>query len=160
MLPRSIRPRLIVTLVAAAGIGAAAASTVQRCEGPDGKVTYSNTQCPSGTQPVRKVNTDPPVSVDDQKAAKERTRRDVDEAKKADKQRKEDEAKAEREAGDRRKVEAKDAQKCDKARRDLDTARSRRADLGAAQPATIEQIQKAESEIRRRESDLARDCPR
>jgi hypothetical protein len=34
---------------------------VHRCEGKDGKVTYSNTQCPEGTKPVRKVNTDPPV---------------------------------------------------------------------------------------------------
>ena len=36
---------------------------VSRCEAKDGTVTYSNRECPSGTTPVRKVNTAPPVSV-------------------------------------------------------------------------------------------------
>ncbi|MGH6623321.1 MAG: DUF4124 domain-containing protein [Burkholderiaceae bacterium] len=137
----------------------AAADTVHRCEGKDGKVTYSNTECPAGTQPVRKVNTTPPVSVEEQKAAKDRAKRDADEAKEIDKQRKTDDAKAERESAEKSKVEAKDRERCDKARRDLEKARSARAEL-SAQVATIAQIQKADADVKRREDENAKACAR
>ena len=58
---------------------------VQRCEGKDGKVTYSNRECPAGTSPVRKVNTAPPVSVPEQKAAKDRAKKDAAEVKQLEK---------------------------------------------------------------------------
>ena len=148
----------LVLCLAGLAMSVGAADTVQRCEGKDGRVTYSNTQCPEGTTPVRKVNTDPPISVDDQKAAKERARRDTEQVKEIDKQRKDEETKAEREASDRKKAEAKNVQKCDKAKRDLDAARSARAEL-ASQASTIEKIQKSDADIKRRESDVARDCP-
>lgn len=135
------------------------ADTVHRCEGKDGKVTYSNTQCPTGTQPVRKVNTEPPISVEEQKAAKDRAKRDADEVKQIDKQRKADDTKAERESSDKTKTEAKERERCDKARSDLDKARSARAEL-SAQVATIAQIQKADSDIKRREDDSAKACAR
>jgi len=150
---------LLPVLLAAWVIAAGATGTVHRCEGKDGKVTYSNTECPAGTQPVRKVNTDPPVSVEEQKAAKDRARRDADEAKQIDKQRKADDAKAERESADKSKAEAKDRERCDKARRDLDKARTARAEL-SAQVATIAQIQKADADVKRREDENAKACAR
>ena len=150
---------LLPGLLFAWAIAASAADTVHRCEGKDGKVTYSNTECPAGTQPVRKVNTDPPVSIEEQKAAKDRAKRDTDEAKQIDKQRKTDDAKTERESADKSKVEAKDRERCDKARRDLDKARSARAEL-SAQVATIAQIQKADADVKRREDENAKACAR
>lgn len=139
----------------------AAATTVQRCEASDGKVTYSNTQCPEGTTPKRKVDTAPPVSVDEQKAAKERARQDSQAAKQldkqAEKQRAQEQTKAAKDSAERKKTETRSRERCDKALHELDRARDRRADL-AARTRTIEQEQKAEAEVKRRETDAKRDC--
>lgn len=147
--------------ILAAGHVSAAAETVHRCEGPDGKVTYSNTQCPAGTSPTRKVDTAPPVSVDEQKAAKERAKQDAQAAKQIDKkeekQRLDDKAKADKDAADRKKAETRSRESCDKALHELDVARDRRADL-AARSRTIDQEQKAEAEVKRRETDAKREC--
>jgi hypothetical protein len=145
----------------------ASAQQVQRCEGKDGKVTYSNTQCPEGTAPVRRVNTDPPLRVEDQQAAKDRARKDAAEVKQIEKERAQQEAIEQRAAIEQKKNEAKEQkqkdakaqQTCDRARRDLDKARSMRAAL-YAQATTVERMQKADREISRREADVARDCPR
>jgi hypothetical protein len=48
----------------AAGLSPAGAAIV-RCEAADGKVTYSNTECPPNTKMVRKVEPSPPVVVHD-----------------------------------------------------------------------------------------------
>ena len=71
----------IARLLLASGLagicGASQAQTIQRCEGPDGRVTYSNGACPSGTRAVREVDTSPAVSPADQKAARDRAQRDA-----------------------------------------------------------------------------------
>ena len=77
----ALRGLAVLGLLVATLSPAASAQTVQRCESRDGKVTYSNTKCPEGTSAVRSVNTSPPVAVDEQKAAKERAKRDAAEAK-------------------------------------------------------------------------------
>lgn len=151
-------PRRLLQLAVVLGVSAASAQGVQRCESADGKVTYSNTQCPEGTSAVRKVNTSPPVAVDEQKAAKERAKRDAAEAKSIDKAKAQDEARAEREAAERKKVEAKQNERCERAQKDLERARSTRASLDQ-RAATIEQMQKADKEIGRREADAAKVCP-
>lgn len=43
------------------------AAAIVRCESADGKVTYSNTECPANTRQVRKVEQSPPVVVHDGK---------------------------------------------------------------------------------------------
>src|SRR4029434_1093505 len=53
---------LASTFALSLGTGPATAETVQRCESPDRKVTYSNTTCPEGTTSTRKVNTSSPVA--------------------------------------------------------------------------------------------------
>lgn len=58
---------LPVALLAAGLAGPAAA--IVRCEAPDGKVTYSNADCPPNTRLVRRVEQSPPVVVHEGKAA-------------------------------------------------------------------------------------------
>ena len=134
------------------------AQSVQRCESTDGKVTYSNTQCPDGTKPVRSVNTTPPVAVDEQKAAKEHAKREADQAKAADKTRDKEAADAQRAAAEQKKAQAKERERCDKARKELTQAMDTRAALHR-KAATIQQMQKAEDEIAKREKDVAKSCP-
>jgi hypothetical protein len=148
----------IMPLALLAASSTCAAQQVQRCESPDGKVTYSNTKCPDGTSPVRSVNTSPPVAVDEQKAAKERARRDAAEAKAIDKARAKEESLDQRAAAEQKKAQAKERERCDKAKGELAQAKDARADLHR-QPATIQQIQKSDSEIAKREAEVARACP-
>jgi len=54
-------------LVAAGLTGSAAA--IVRCESADGKVTYSNAECPANTRQVRRIEESPPVVVHDGKKA-------------------------------------------------------------------------------------------
>lgn len=138
--------------------GPATAETVQRCESPDRKVTYSNTTCPEGTTSTRKVNTSPPVAVDEQKAAKERARRDAAEVKDIEKTRQVEQQKAERTAAENKKAQAKSREKCDRAKHDLERATNTRAAL-QLQAATVEQMQKADREISKREAEAGKACP-
>jgi hypothetical protein len=71
--------------------------TVQRCETPEGKVTYSNTTCPAGTETVRKIEGDPAPNAADQKAARERAQQHSRELDKLERQRQKEEEKAARE---------------------------------------------------------------
>jgi hypothetical protein len=43
------------------------AAAIVRCESADGKVTYSNNECPPNTRQVRKIEESPPVVVHDGK---------------------------------------------------------------------------------------------
>lgn len=135
-----------------------AAQTVQRCESRDGRVTYSNTNCPEGTSAVRAVNTSPPVAVDEKKAARDRAQKDAAEAKAIEQAREKEEAKAERTAADERKAQEKSRQRCEQARRDLDRARTTRAGLMEKRAASIGEMQKADQEISRREAEAAKAC--
>jgi hypothetical protein len=157
------RSAAIVAVVLATAWTTAAAQTVQRCEAADGKVTYSNSACPDGTKSVRQVNTTPPIAVDEQKAARDRAKRDAANAKEAEKAREKEleteEAKAERAAAEQKKAQAKELERCDRAKRDLERARSARATLLQQRAATIEEMQKADREISKREAEAAKACP-
>lgn len=155
---QALRGVAMLGLLAATLSPAASAQTVQRCESRDGKVTYSNTKCPEGTSAVRPVNTSPPVAVDEQKAARERATRDAAEAKAIDQSRQKEEAKAERTAADQKKAEDKERQRCEQASRDLELARNARASLMQRSAATIEQVQKADKELSRREAEADKAC--
>jgi hypothetical protein len=58
-------PVLVCAALLAAGLHGEAAAIV-RCEAADGRVTYSNTDCPPNTRAVRKVELSPPVVVNDE----------------------------------------------------------------------------------------------
>ena len=131
---------------------------VQRCEAKDGTVTYSNRECPTGTKPVRKVDTSPQVSVPDQQAAKDRAKKDVAEVKQLDKDRKKQADEEKRAAEKREKAELKVADRCERARRDLARAIEVRNKVDT-RAATIEQMQKATQEVSKREAELPKACP-
>jgi Domain of unknown function (DUF4124) len=133
------------------------AQSIKRCETKDGRVTYSNTSCPDGTVPVRKVNTEPPISVDDRKGAQERARKEGAAAKQIDKEQAQQEARDRKQADERAKADGKAKERCENARRDLERSRVARGELNA-RPSAPEKIDKAESEIRRRESEVTREC--
>jgi hypothetical protein len=52
-------------LILGAGPLRAAAAAIVRCESADGRVVYSNSDCPPGTKLVRKVDQSPPVVIHD-----------------------------------------------------------------------------------------------
>lgn len=54
--------RVVLILVPALFAGVAAAEPVFRCEGKDGRVTYSDSACPSDSRVARKLEDAPPVS--------------------------------------------------------------------------------------------------
>ncbi len=55
-----------------------ATQAVQRCEGPDGSVTYAAPACPPGTRPVRRLDEPPAPSEQQQREARERAARDLE----------------------------------------------------------------------------------
>jgi hypothetical protein len=159
---RAILPAPVMALCPAGLLAAIVlvshAQEIQRCESADGKVTYSNSKCPDGTAPVRSVNTSPPVAVDDQKAAAERAKHDTDQLKAMEKTRDKEAADARRTAAEQNKAQAKDRGRCDKASKGLAEATDARAALHR-KSATIQQMQKADDEIAKRERDVAKACP-
>jgi len=162
---RMKRHAIAAALLAALTI-AVSAQGVQRCESPDGKVTYSNTRCPDGTSAVRQVNTSPPVTVEDASAAKERARTDAARVRDLEKAQQDGEAKARKAAEQKQQADAKseaaakakERDRCERARRELAQARDARADLMEKRAASIEQMQKADRDVARREAAL-KGCP-
>ena len=156
---RRLRRPLAVLLLplAFAAVAEAQSGVVQRCESKDGRVTYSNTACPAGTTPVRRVNTEPPISVDDSKAAQDRARKEAAAARQIDKEQGQQEARERKQADERAKADAKAKERCESARRELERSRASRSELNA-RPSVPEKIDKADSEIKRRESDVSREC--
>lgn len=62
------------------------AQTIQRCEGANQRVTYSNAECPAGTKPVKAVAPAPRLSAEDRAAAQARLQSARDKAKAQPKQ--------------------------------------------------------------------------
>jgi len=159
-------PRVVAAALLAALPTAASAQGVQRCESPDGKVTYSNTHCPEGTSLVRQVNTNPPVAVEEANAAQERARSDAARVRDLEKTRQDEEAKVRRAAEQKQQADAKseaaakakERERCERARRELARARDERAHLMEERAASIGQMQKADREVGRREAAL-KGCP-
>lgn len=52
--------------------------SIQRCESPSGSITYSNTECPPGTKPVRALAPVAPPSPEAREAAAARARREAE----------------------------------------------------------------------------------
>jgi Domain of unknown function (DUF4124) len=146
-----LRVGAMAALVAAASLCAPAAfaQKVERCESPEGKVTYSNSTCPAGTQPVRNIEPDPGPTAADQKAARERAQQHSRELDKLERQRQKEEEKA---ARDRAAAEAKQA-KLDAECRKLDArVRAARADY---ETATLQDRQQADRKLRSAEAQAA-----
>jgi hypothetical protein len=147
----SARGGALAALVAAGCFCAvpALAQTVQRCESPDGKVTYSNTDCPSGTQPVRKVEPDPGPTPADQKAARERAQQHSRELDKLERQRQKEEEKAARARAAADAKQAKHDVECRKLEARVRVAREE------FESATLQRRQQADRKLRLAEEQAA-----
>ena len=136
--------------------GAATAQAIQRCEDGAGRPTYTNGNCPAGTRATRPVDTAPPVSDADRKAAQAQARQEAERVKALDK-----EAAAEqqrRAASDKtQRADADRTARCERSRRDLARAQATRADLGA-RAVKVEAMQKADRAIAQAEEKVGRDC--
>jgi hypothetical protein len=71
-MPTSRFPSCLFAILLTAGLATEAAAIV-RCEAANGKVTYSNTDCPPNTRLVRKVDESPPILVHDGKPSARET---------------------------------------------------------------------------------------
>lgn len=138
--------------------GAASAAGIQRCEDAQGRSTYTNGNCPPGTQAAREVNTAPPVSDADRSAAQQRSKSEVDRAKALDRQEEQEREKLRAQQERERKAQAAAAERCDKARRELKLAQQAREEL-SGKNGRVEQRQRADRLIRRQQDEVERVCP-
>ena len=127
----------------------ALAQEVQRCESPEGKVTYSNSSCPPGTQSVRKIEPDAGPSAADQKAARDRAQQHSRELDKLDKQRQKEEEKAARDRAAAESKQAKRDAECRKLDARVQTAREE------FETATLQRRQEADRRLRHAEEQAA-----
>lgn len=104
---------VLVSLLATTHLSAA---QIQRCEGPGGKVTYSNEDCPQGTKLVKSVDTRPQVTEAAAKSAKNRAQREAEEVKAIEKQRADEEKSLERAREAAKKKEEQLERECNKKR--------------------------------------------
>ena len=148
MIPRA---GAMASLAAACSFCASAviAQPVQRCESPEGKVTYSNSTCPDGTQAVRKIEPDPSPTAADQKAALERAQQHSRELDKLERQRQKAEDKAARE---RAAAEAKQSKKDADCRKLEARVRAAREEFESA---TLQRRQQADRKLRQAEEQAA-----
>jgi hypothetical protein len=138
---------IAVVVVSAAG------AEIQRCEGPDGKVTYSNESCPPGTTAVKKVDTRPPVTEADARAAKTRAQREADEAKAIDKQREAEEKSRARARDAARKKEEQLERECNKKRIAVNKAKE------AVESSTLNKRADLEKILARAQEAFDKECP-
>jgi hypothetical protein len=79
-----------------------AAQQIQRCEGAGGQVTYSNSECPEGTKPIKAVQSAPAPTPEVQRAARDQAARDAQAAAQLAEQRKAQQATAAQQRQDQR----------------------------------------------------------
>lgn len=67
--------------------GTLLAQQIQRCEDARGKITYSNTECPQGTSPVKALQAAPAPTPEAQQAARDKATREAQAAQQLGQQR-------------------------------------------------------------------------
>ncbi len=77
----------VAWLLALAVPGALLAQQIQRCEDSRGRITYSNTECPDGTKPVKALQAAPAPTPEAQQAAREKAASDAQAAQQLGQQR-------------------------------------------------------------------------
>lgn len=130
----------------------AQAAQMQRCESPDGKVTYANVACPEGTKPVRAVAPAAGPSADDARAARERLKADQQQVQKIDKARAAEEAQQQRE----RAAQARQAADRERACRKL-AARVAQAEEALSR-ASMAKREAADRQVQKARAQHAADC--
>ncbi len=142
----------LLTLLLPLFVAHPAFAEIQRCEGADGKITYSNESCPQNTKAVRKVDTRPPVVEADVKAAKTRAQREAEEAKALDKQREAEEKSQARAHEANRKKEEKQEQECNKLRTAVNKAKD------AVENSVLNKRPELEKKLERAQAALDKEC--
>ncbi len=142
----------LVPLLLTLAVAQTAHAEIQRCEGPDGKITYSNESCPQNTKAVRKVDTRPPVVETEIKAAKTRAQREAEEAKALDRQREAEEKSQARAREAARKKEEKQEQECNKLRIALNKAKE------AVETSTLNKRAEKEKKLERAQDAFDKEC--
>ncbi len=138
-------------LIASAHLSAAAQS-VQRCESADGRISYVDGPCPTGTTAVRTVTSPNTPTAADRRAAQERARNDVKQVSAAERQRQAEEARAARDA---EKAQAKAKKQESHCRRLQTRLRHAQEDLANA---TLAKRTEAQRRVKRAEELHAEDC--
>ena len=129
-----------------------AAQEVLRCQGPDGRVSYAQGVCPSGTTAVRTLPPPETPSASDQTAAQQRAQQDMRNAAALDRARKADEERAAREQQKALAEAKKQEAQC----RRLETRwRQAQDDLAQATPSRRAEMQRR---VDRAEALHAADC--
>jgi hypothetical protein len=142
--------------IAAALLGSlttsAVAQDVQRCEAPDGKVSYANGPCPAGSRPVRTLPPAAKSNAADQQAAQQRSRQDASKLAIIEGKRKAEDLRAAREQEQARNKAKKEETHC----RRLETrVRHAREDFAVA---TLKKRPEAQRRLKRAEELYAEDC--
>lgn len=137
---------------ASAAALAQSGAALQRCESPDGKVTYANVACPDGTRAVRAVPPAAAPSAEDARAARERLKADQQQVQKIDKARAAEDAQLQRE----RAAQARQAADRERACRKL-AARVTQAEetLGRA---ALAKRETADRQLQKARAQYAADC--
>lgn len=131
------------------------AQTIQRCEGPEGRIAYSNAECPPGTRAVKALPPATQPSPEAQRAARARVERDRDTAK-ALQARREPAAAPSRAQAVVSAEEARRAADCAYLRAELDASRRLRNVLTTRRYYSTEDVEQME----RREAELGDDYRR
>jgi hypothetical protein len=142
---------VLVSLASAPAL-AQSAATLQRCESPDGKVTYANIACPDGTRAVRAVPPASAPSAEDARAARERLKADQQQVQKIDKARAAGDAQLQRE----RAAQARQAADRERACRKL-AARVRQAEETLSR-AALAKRETADRQLQKARAQYAADC--
>lgn len=147
------RPLLVAVLaLMSAGPGA---QTIQRCEGPEGRIVYSNAECPPGTRAVKALPPATQPSPEAQESARARAERDRNTAKALQAQR-EPAAPISRGQAVVPAEEARRAADCAYLRAELDASRRLRNILTTRRYYSTEDVEQMD----RREAELAEDYRR
>lgn len=154
-----LRPLLAgLTLASAAGVFAQAAIT--RCEGADGRVSYSNAECPPGTRAVRPVAPAAQPSEQSQLEARERAQREQDQARALAAQREPTAAKARPDPAYVPVEEARRAADCAYLRAEIESNRRLRNVLTTRRYYSTEDVEQMDAREAGLSADYRRFCTR
>jgi hypothetical protein len=154
MLPDDLGRTLLVAVLALIPAGPWA-QTIQRCEGPEGRIVYSNAECPPGTRAVKALSPATQPSTEARQEARARAERDRDAAKALQAQR-EPAAPPSRGQAVVSAEEARRAADCAYLRAELDASRRLRNVLTTRRYYSTEDVEQMD----RREAELAEDYRR
>ena len=160
MLVASLLRPLLASLTLASATGVFAQSAITRCEGADGRVSYSNAECPPGTRAVRPVAPAAQPSEQAQMEARERAQREQDQARALAAQREPTTAKARPDPAYVPVEEARRAADCAYLRAEIESNRRLRNVLTTRRYYSTEDVEQMDAREAALSADYRRFCTR